>query len=463
MDIDSLQKLLPAVDVSSFVSNYTALLSEDGRISKDQCLPNEIPCDESTPYRRYNGWCNNLKQPHFGNAFETLIHLLPPAYDDGPNGEILNCTPCDSHETISVHCAPIEVPDGDPFFPTHYPNGERRCLPFVRSLLGQLTLGYRGQINQITAFIDGSAIYGSTVCENNLLREFERGLLKSSMLGLGNVEALPHGTQEARRIVIAQQQHIVFSELLPKLLGLELLEKHSLLPQSDGYFTGYNNTCDPAISQPFATAAYRFGHTLVRRMFPRMDNNFRPVSDPIDLASHFGFVEPLYNFTAGGMDSILMGLLSTPSMAFDRHITSALRNHLFERRGESASGMDLIAINILRARDHGVQPYNDFREFCGLKKAKTFEDLRAQMSSSAISALKSVYDDVDDIDLFPGLTSEDPVKGALLGPTMACLIAEQFARLKQCDRFYYENGDVAGQFTPGIFLICTRSYLNSHI
>lgn len=58
---------------------------------------------------------------------------------------------------------------------------------------------------------------------------------------------------------------------------------------------------------------------------------------------------------------------------------------------------------------------------------------------------------VDDIDLFVGAMSEDPVHGGVLGETFACLVGKQFQYLKSGDRFFFTNGgDMSHQYTNGI-------------
>uniref|UniRef100_A0A1I7SY14 peroxidase n=1 Tax=Caenorhabditis tropicalis TaxID=1561998 RepID=A0A1I7SY14_9PELO len=577
LDVETLQKILPQIDVGSVIGNFTPFLARDP-LPKEQCLPEPLPCDHTSKYRSYSGWCNNLKNPKFGNAFTQMRRLLDPAYDDGfdtprtrsvlgselpsarkisnivhsdapkfhvkfthmlmqfgqildhdmmhspisrgPRNTILNCSSCDSAETLSIHCFPIKIDADDPFFPSRHNDGRPRCMPFARSLLAQVSLGYRNQLNQLTSFLDASTIYGSTQCEANKLRLFSDGKLNFTDLGF-NKEALPQGNQErdcrsilqnrqrkcfvagdersneqpgltaihniflrehnriarylkqinnfwsdeklfqeARRINIAQLQNIVYKEWLPVVLGCQNMEKWGLMPQTSGYFEGYDDKCDATISQEMSTSAFRFGHSLIRGVFTRMNDNFQNMTNHVNLTETFSNPSPVYDKNSGHMESILMGLIGVSSMAFDRHIVTAVRNHLFAKPGGPLTGLDLPAVNIQRARDHGVQGYNAYRKYCGLRKASTFSDLRDTMSSEAVTALETAYAHVDDIDLFPGIMSESPTRGSLVGPTLACLIGEQMQRLKKCDRFYYETNDSMVRFTPDQLVEIRKSSLS---
>ncbi|XP_014676576.1 PREDICTED: peroxidase skpo-1-like, partial [Priapulus caudatus] len=150
----------------------------------------------------------------------------------------------------------------------------------------------------------------------------------------------------------------------------------------------------------------------------------------------------------GGVDALLRGLVSMFAQSADRFVTDRLTDHLFEDVSKPRSGLDLVSMNIQRGRDHGLNGYNAYREFCGLKKATSFSDLEGEIDDeNTRNKLASVYDHVDDIDLFTGGLSERPLPGALIGPTFGCIIGEQFRRLRQCDRYWYETSNLIARFT----------------
>lgn len=74
--------------------------------------------------------------------------------------------------------------------------------------------------------------------------------------------------QEARRIVIAEYQHIIYNEWLPSVLGRRWMEEKQMLPKESGYSDIYFDL-DPSISNEFATAAFRFGHSLIPHSFSK--------------------------------------------------------------------------------------------------------------------------------------------------------------------------------------------------
>lgn len=65
--------------------------------------------------------------------------------------------------------------------------------------------------------------------------------------------------------------------------------------------------------------------------------------------------------------------------------------------------------------------------------------------------MSNAYSSVDDIDLYVGGLSEFPVTGSIAGPTLNCLLGENFAKIKYSDRYFYELGNQAHSFSAGKF------------
>ena len=496
----------------------------------DNNLINNNPYPFSSyEFRSFNGTGNNVNNSELGSAGSAILNIAPLDYGDGfstPSGQdrlnprIISNRLAQQTEDIpsdrgltnliwafgqfldhDLDLIPegseevtIEVPEGDPFLehvldPEATGEVENRLeIPLRNSAFiegtGTDVNNPRQLPNNITAWIDGSNIYGSDDERAEFLRSFQDGKLKVSEGNLlpfndpdhpvenddprggdpgrlfvgGDVRSNENSVlvsmhtlfvrehnriaenlaaahpdwsdeeifQRAREINIAQYQSIIYNEYLPTLLGVDALPE----------YTGYDSSIDVGISRTFASAAFRFGHTQLSSVIPRLDVNGNTIEQgDLNLAEVFFRSTDVVQET--GIDPIFRGIASSLSQNIDLKIIDDVRNLLFGG-GDQVSGRDLFAINLQRARLHGLADYNTIRESFGLQKVSNFADITSD--GELQDKLEDIYEgDVNNIDAFVGLLAEDHLDGAAVGETLQAVLVDQFVRLRDGDRFYYEN------------------------
>jgi hypothetical protein len=464
-------------------------------------------------FRTIDGSFNNPDHPEWGAAKEPMKRAMPAAYPVAPgttparasgpsvravsnalvaqSGSIENPINASDylwqwgqfidHDVVETPLASpsealdIPVPMGDPFFDPM--NTGTQVIGMSRSAYEIGTDGMRHQVNEITAYIDASMVYGSDEARADWLRVKDgSGKLKTTAGDLlpYNTDGFPNAPtgsdptmflagdvrvneqvglaamhtlfvrehnywcdrlaiehpgltgdeyyERARAIVAAEMQAITYNEFLPLLIG------NSAMP---GY-TGYKVSVDASIMNMFATAGYRVGHTMLSGTLMRLD-----ATDMESSEGHIGLRDAFFTpseIETNGIDSVLRGLSAQRAQNIDRFIVDDVRNFLFGPPG--SGGFDLASLNMQRARDHGIPDYNSIRMAYGRPGIVSFNDVNPG-DPSVGAALASVYSSVDEIDPWIGLLSEPQAPGALVGETLKRMLADQFTRLRDGDRFWY--------------------------
>ena len=96
------------------------------------------------------------------------------------------------------------------------------------------------------------------------------------------------------------------------LAGLEVTQ--------DG--TTYDKNEDPAMTNEFATAAYRFVHSMIQGIIQRFRTDNQKLFDQYHLHDEFFEIRRYNSTLAGqlGMDQIIMGLVTQPAQTFDKEV-----------------------------------------------------------------------------------------------------------------------------------------------
>jgi hypothetical protein len=369
----------------------------------------------------------------------------------------------------------VAVPAGDQHFD---PTGTGTAVIGLNRSAYESVADVREQISAITAWIDASQVYGSDVERAEALRALDgTGRLKVTAsahgdllpFNVGNVDNIPPGPdfflagdvrvneqagliaihtlfvrehnfwadlyraanpeaddeeiyQFGRMIVGAEMQAITFREFLPVLLG----------PGALPPYRGYRANVNPTISNEFATAAYRLGHSLLSPQLMRLDEQGLEIA-----AGHLSLADSFFRpqvVTGEGIDVLLRGLVLQRAQELDEWLIDDVRNFLFGPPG--AGGLDLASLNIQRGRDHGLPSFAQMRAALKLRPVQRFQDINPDRQ--VVRELTDAYGSPADIDLWVGGLAEADRPGSMVGEVFHRILVDQFVRLRDGDRFWYQ-------------------------
>jgi len=313
--------------------------------------------------------------------------------------------------------------------------------------------------------------------------------------------------QLARRVVMAEQQFITYNEFLPAM-GVRLPA-----------YTGYNPNVNATISNEFATVGYR-AHSQIHgefefevdadrytaaqlEAFEDAGIEVAPGEEETEIAIplNVAFFNPSL-LTQIGIGPMLHSLSGEAQYQNDEMIDDHLRSVLFQvpRPGNTTciepvdpacfNGVaDLGAIDIQRAREHGIPSYNALRQAYGLAPRNSFsaiaggsenfpsspvltpgnevndpdsvaftqlfdkngapialdspvagaDPIRATRVSTTAARLRATYGNVNRVDAFMGMIAEPHLRGSEFGELQQAIWTRQFQALRDGDRFFYGN------------------------
>ncbi|XP_018563303.1 dual oxidase [Anoplophora glabripennis] len=395
--------------------------------------------------------------------------------------------PIEMHHIEIEKCDEVYDKDckGNKYIPFHRASYDRKT--------GQSPNSPREQLNQVTSWIDGSFIYSTSEPWINAMRSFQNGTLLTDSTGTMPIRnhvrvplfnnPVPHMMkmlsterlfllgdprtnqnpalltisiiffrwhnvianrikeqhpnwsdedifQKARRLVVATLQNIIAYEYIPAFLGEQLPP-----------YEGYKPDVHPGITHAFQSAAFRFGHSLIPPGLYRRDaqcNYKKTAMGYLALRLCSTWWDSNDVLTNNSVEELIMGMTSQLAEREDSVLCSDVRDKLFGPM--EFSRRDLGALNIMRGRDNGLPDYNTVRSYYNLPKIKNWRDINPKLFEERPELLRLLVaaysNNINNIDVYVGGMLES-YGGP--GELFRVVIKEQFARIRDADRFWFEN------------------------